>query len=151
MTRRRQPGCGRHRRKSTTELGLNRSESAAYDAIYDALANDDEIGDCFLAIRNQEEFVGQLRQMLPEHAGGTFEAVTMGDRTVARMLNDPKPPYKQDEGMSYWASQVAWGSSKSIGDTAGYDIGGWGASGGAEISTKLGKFGGSLSLSLGQG
>ena len=74
----------------------------------------------------------------------------MGDRTVARMLNDPKPPYKQDEGMSYWASQVAWGSSKSIGDTAGYDIGGWGASGGAEISTKLGKFGGSLAYLWGK-
>ena len=29
--------------------------------------------------------------------------------------------------MTYWASQVAWGSSKSIGDTAGYEIGGWGA------------------------
>ena len=137
-------------RKSTTELGLNRSESAAFDAIYDALANDDQIGDSFLAIRNQEAFVGQIRQMLPEHAGGTFEAVTMGDRTVARMLNDPKPPYKQDEGISYWASQVAWGSSKSIGDTAGYDIGGWGASGGAEISTKLGKFGGSLAYLWGK-
>ena len=47
-------------RKSTTELGLNRSESAAFDAIYDALANDDEIGDSFLAIRNQEAFVGQI-------------------------------------------------------------------------------------------
>ena len=33
--------------------------------------------------------------MLPEHAGGTFEAVTMGDRTVARMLSDPKAPYKR--------------------------------------------------------
>ena len=52
--------------------------------------------------------------------------------------------------MSYWASQVAWGSSKSIGDTAGYEIGGWGASGGAEISTKLGKFGGSLSYLWGK-
>ena len=137
-------------RKSTTELGLNRSESSAFDAIYDALALDDAIGDSFLAIRTQDAFVGQLRQMLPEHAGGTFEAVTMGDRAVARMLNDPKPPYKQDGRMSYWASQVAWGSSKSIGSTAGYEIGGWGASGGAEVSTKLGKFGASLAYLWGK-
>jgi hypothetical protein len=138
-------------RKSTTELGLNRSEGSAFDAIYAALANDDQIGDSFLAIRNQEVFVGQIRQMLPDHAGGTFEAVTMGDRAVARMLNDPKPPYKQASGgLSYWASQVAWGSSKSIGSTAGYKIGGWGASGGAEISTKLGKFGGSLAYLWGK-
>ena len=45
-------------RKTSTELGLNRSESAAYGAIYDALADDDDIGDSFLAIRNQEDFVG---------------------------------------------------------------------------------------------
>ena len=137
-------------RKNATELGLNRSESAAYNAIYEALTTDDDIGDSFLAIRNQEEFVGQLQQMLPEHAGGTFEAVTMGDRAVARMLNDPKTPYKDEGGTSYWFGQVAWGSSKSIGDTAGYEIGGWGATGGAEFSTKLGKFGASLSYLWGK-
>ena len=137
-------------RKSASELGLNRSESAAYAAIYDAIGSDEEIGDSFLAIRNQEDFVGSVRQMLPEHAGGTFEAVTMGDRTVARMLNDPKAPYKEEGRMSYAFNQVAWGSSKSIGDTAGYEIGGWGASGGAEIQTKLGKFGGTLSYLWGK-
>ena len=137
-------------RKTTTELGLNQSESAAYDAIYEALANDDDIADAFLAIRTQESFSGTLQQMLPEHAGGTFEAVTMGDRTVARMLNDPKAPYKDEGGWGYWLSQVAWGSSKSIGDTAGYKIGGWGASGGAEVSTGLGRFGVSLSYLWGR-
>ena len=39
---------------------------------------------------------------------------------------------------------MAWGSSKSIGDTAGYKIGGWGVTAGAEISTSFGKFGASL-------
>ena len=137
-------------RKSATELGLNRSESAAYGAIYEALTTDDEIGDSFLAIRTQEQFVGQLQQMLPEHAGGTFEAVTMGDRTVARMLSDPKAPYEDDGGMTFWANQVAWGSTKSIGKTAGYEIGGWGASFGAELDIGLGKIGGSLSYLWGK-
>ena len=137
-------------RKNATELGLNRSESAAYNAIYEALTTDDDIGDSFLAIRGQEEFVGQLRQMLPEHAGGTFEAVTMGDRAVARMLNDPKTPYKDDGGVRYTFGQVAWGHSKSIGDTAGYNIGGWGAVGAAELTTKLGKFGATLSYLWGK-
>ncbi len=137
-------------RKSAAELGLNRSESAAYAAIYEALGNDDDIGDSFLGIRNQDEFIGSIRQMLPEHAGGVFEAVTMGDRTASRFLHDPKAPYKDEGGMAYWASQVAWGSSKSIGDTAGYEIGGWGFTGGAEISTGLGKFGASLSYLWGK-
>ena len=137
-------------RKSSSELGLNRSESAAYGAIYEALAADDAIGDSFLAIRNQEEFVDSIRQMLPDHAGGTFEAVTMGDRTLARMLNDPKSTYKQEGDLSYYAGQAAWGSSKSIGDTAGYEIGGWGATIGAEYETKLGKFGGALAYLWGK-
>ena len=137
-------------RKSSSELGLNKSESAAYGAIYEALGADDAIGDSFLAIRNQEDFVDTVRQMLPDHAGGTFEAVTMGDRTLARMLNDPKSTYKQDGNISYFAAQAAWGSSKSIGDTAGYEIGGWGATIGAEYETKLGKFGGALSYLWGK-
>jgi hypothetical protein len=137
-------------RKSAAELGLNKSESAAYAAIYEALGNDDDIGDSFLGIRNQDEFVGSIRQMLPEHAGGVFEAVTMGDRTTARFLSDPKAPYQDEGGMTYWATQVAWGSSKSIGDTAGYKIGGWGFTGGGELSTKLGRFGASLSYLWGE-
>jgi hypothetical protein len=137
-------------RKSATELGLNRSESAAYSAIYEALGNDDDIGASFLGIRTQDEFVGTLRQMLPDHAGGTFEAVTMGDRTVARMLNDPSTPYKEQGKTGYWISQLVWGSSKSIGETAGYKIGGWGVSAGAEIKTGFGRFGGSLSYLYGK-
>ena len=137
-------------RKSSTELGLNRSETAAYGAIYDALAEDDAIGDSFLAIRNQEDFVDSIRQMLPDHAGGTFEAVTMGDRTLARMLSDPKSTHKQEGNVSYYVAQAVFGSSKSIGDTAGYEIGGWGATMGAEYDTKLGKFGGSLSYIWGK-
>ena len=121
-------------RKSATELGLNRSESAAYGAIYEAIGTTMTIGDSFLGIRNQEDFVDSLRQMLPDHAGGTFEAVTMGDRTLARMLSDPKAPYKEEGGMTLLCRPSRWGSSKSIGDTAGYEIGGWGVTGGAELT-----------------
>ena len=137
-------------RKSSSELGLNRSESAAYSAIYEAIGTDDAIGDSFLAITNQEDFVDSIRQMLPEHAGGTFEAVTMGDRTLARMLSDPKAHRSEKGEISYHVAQSVWGSSKSIGDTAGYEIGGWGAAAGAEFETKLGRFGGSLSYLWGK-
>jgi len=76
--------------------------------------------------------------------------VTLGDRTLARALNDPKAPYKDEGGWGYWLSQVAWGSSKSIGDTAGYRIGGWGISGGAELDTGFGKAGLSLAYLSGK-
>lgn len=137
-------------RKSATELGLNASESAAYAAIYEALGNDDEIGDSFLAIRNGEAFVSSVRQMLPEHAGGVFEAATSGDRAAARVLADASSPYKQEGKVGYWVSQFAWGSSKDIGSTAGFKVGGWGASGGAEVKTALGRFGLALNYVYGK-
>lgn len=128
-------------RKSATDLGLNASETAAYPAVYEALANDNNIGASFLAIRDGEEFIGTLRQMLPDHAGGTFEAATAGDRAAARMLADPNSPYTHDGKVGYWIGQFAWGSSKDLGSTAGFKVGGWGATGGAEVKTGLGRFG----------
>ena len=40
---------------------------------------------------------------------------------------------------SLWIEQVAWGSSKSIGDTSSYDISGWGVTGGYDLP--IGEFG----------
>jgi hypothetical protein len=137
-------------RKSTGELGLNRSESAAFGSIYTALAKDAKVGSAFINTRDQQSFVGTLRQMLPEHAGGTFEEVTLGDRTLARILNDPTAPFNEDGRLSYWVNQVAWGSSKSLGDTAGFKIGGWGVSGGADVRTPVGRFGGTLAFLSGK-
>jgi hypothetical protein len=132
-------------RKSASELGLNASESAAYSAIYTALGKDAAIGNSFLAIREGETFRSTLQQMLPEHAGGSFEAVTAGDRAIARMLADPTAPYKEQGDIRYWVDQVAWGSSKAIGSTAGFKVGGWGVNGGAEVHTPIGAVGASVS------
>ncbi|RIX32024.1 autotransporter outer membrane beta-barrel domain-containing protein [Sphingomonas edaphi] len=137
-------------RKSAAELGLNRSESAAYAAVYNAIGTDAAVGGSFLAIEDQAGFIASLQQMLPDHAGGTFEAVTMGERTAARMLNDPAGPHNVDGGVNVWATQLAWGSSKSVGDTAGYKIGGWGVAGGADFATPLGRLGASISYMWGK-
>ncbi|MBC3940840.1 autotransporter domain-containing protein [Sphingomonas albertensis] len=137
-------------RKSSTELGLNRSQASAYDAIYKALGNDAKIGGAFLNITDGDAFRGSVRQMLPDHAGGTFEAVTMGSRATARVLADPHGPFKDEGKWGYWVTQVAWGTSKSVADTAGYDISGWGVSAGAEYKTGVGNFGTSLAYLNGQ-
>ncbi|MES3153881.1 autotransporter outer membrane beta-barrel domain-containing protein [Sphingomonas faeni] len=137
-------------RKSSTELGLNRSQASAYDAIYKALGSDAKIGGAFLNITDGDTFRGSVRQMLPDHAGGTFEAVTMGSRATARVLADPHGPFKDEGKWGYWVTQVAWGTSKTVTDTAGYDIAGWGASAGAEYKTGVGNFGTSIAYLHGQ-
>ncbi|HWJ68630.1 MAG TPA: autotransporter domain-containing protein [Sphingobium sp.] len=131
-------------KKSTGELGLNRSEAAAFDAVYDALAKDAKVAGAFLGITAGETFRASLRQMLPDHAGGTFTAVTQGSRTFGRMLEEPTGPFKDEGGWGYWVNQVAWGTEKGRGETASYSTSGWGIGGGAELKTGLGNFGGSM-------
>lgn len=128
-------------RKTATELGLNRSQASAYNAVYTALGKDAEVAGAYLDIMDGDRFRRTLRQMLPDHAGGTFEAVTSGSRATARILADPNAPFSDQGKWGFWLQQVAWGTSKSLGDTGGYDITGWGVAGGAEAITDLGHFG----------
>ncbi|WP_106638923.1 autotransporter outer membrane beta-barrel domain-containing protein [Allosphingosinicella vermicomposti] len=120
------------RRKTASELQFNASEAAAYDAIFDALDSDEQVADVFLGIGEQGAFDAAYRQLLPEHAGGTFETVTQASRATARMLQDRRIPVAPDGRPGVWVSQVVWGTSKDIGDTSEYDVSGWGAAAGAE-------------------
>lgn len=130
--------------KTTTELGLNRSGAAAYSAIYAALSNDTKVANSFLHITDAATFQTAIRQMLPDHAGGTFAAVSAGSRAIGRMLTDGGAPYVDKGKWGYWIEEIAYGGSKGFLNTASYDINGWGTSGGAEYKTKLGNFGLSL-------
>ncbi|WP_019831692.1 autotransporter outer membrane beta-barrel domain-containing protein [Sphingomonas sp. PR090111-T3T-6A] len=137
-------------RKSATELGLNRAQAAAYDAIYAAIAADKPIGDSFLGITDASSFSHSFRSLLPDFAGGAFDTVTSGSRATARMLADPDAPVADEDSWAFWIQQVGWGRTKAISDTAGYHINGWGASGGAEIKAgELGRFGVSVAYLAG--
>ncbi|WBO24015.1 autotransporter outer membrane beta-barrel domain-containing protein [Sphingomonas abietis] len=132
-------------RKTAAELGLNRSESSAYNAIYAAIAGDKPIGDSFLNFSDSASFKAGLRSLMPDFAGASFDTVTSGSRATARFLADPDAPLVDEGKWGFWLQQVGWGHTKSIGDTAGYRITGWGASGGAEIKAGgFGRFGLSL-------
>jgi len=131
-------------RKTTSELGLNRSGSSAFDAIYAALSKDTNVAGVFLNITDATAFQTAVRQMLPDHAGGTFESATAGSRAIGRMLTDGGAPFVDKGKWGYWIEEIAYGRAKSFGNTASYDLTGWGTAGGAEYKTKLGNFGISL-------
>lgn len=131
--------------KTVSELGLIGSTANAYSAIFNALDNDGEVASSYLGIGDGETLNASLRQMLPDHAGGTFESVTSGSRATARILSDPNGIYRTADGrLGFWLQQVGFGGAKSVGNTASYDIQGWGAGGGVEYLTDIGAFGGSL-------
>ncbi|ARS28095.1 autotransporter outer membrane beta-barrel domain-containing protein [Sphingomonas sp. KC8] len=139
------------KRKTATELGLNTSQGAAYGAIFGVIDKDAKMAGAILDIGDGDRFRRQVQQMLPDHAGGTFEAVTSGSRATARMLADPRAPFSDQGRWGFWLQQVAWGTSKSLGSTAAYDITGWGLSGGAEAKTEtIGNFGLSLAYLYGK-
>ena len=108
--------------KGTGELGLNRSEAAILGAVLDAADSDNAIAEVFLKTADSGTLKNTLQQMLPDHAGGAFEATTKGARMTAQIIADPQPL------RGLWVQQVTWGSSKSIGDTSSYDLNGWGGS-----------------------
>ena len=120
-------------RRTAADLGLNGSGTRAYDAIFESLDNDEDISSVFLAMHDRETAQAAMAQMLPDHAGGVFETVTVASRATARFLADPNPAIVNMSGWGFWLQQAAWGTSKDIGDTASYDISGWGAAGGAEL------------------
>ena len=138
-------------RKTAGELGLNRSESAAYDAIYAAISADKPVGGAFLSITDGTTFTKNLRELLPDHAGGAFDTVSSASRATARILADPDSPLADEGNWGFWIQQVGWGRTKAIGDTSGYHITGWGASGGVEIQVgNIGRFGLSAAYLAGQ-
>lgn len=119
-------------RKDNGELGLNRSETTILDAALEAADGDSLFSSVFLSASNSAELKSTLQQMLPEHSGGVFETATKGSRLAADILASPRPL----NGL--WFQQVAWGSSKAIGETSSYKLDGWGANAGYDVSLGAG-------------
>ena len=122
--------------KGSGALGLNRSEAAILGPALDAADADKAIAAVFLAAGDSGTIKTTLQQLMPDHAGGAFEAATKGTRLSGEFLADPMPLN------NLWIQQLVWGSSKSIGDTASYDVSGWGFTGGYDLPIgKLGSVG----------
>lgn len=128
-------------KRTATELGLNRSQTSAYDAIFAALGNDEDIERVFLGINDGDVFRSTVSRMLPDHAGGTFEGISLGSRAFARQVADPPSPVYSIGGVDVILSSALWSSDKDAGETAAYDLGGFGFSAAGEVDTKLGAFG----------
>ena len=119
-------------RKESGSLGLNEAENAILDAALDAADADKGISSVFLNVADSAALKDTLQQLMPDYAGGVFETATKGSRLAGEILSDPHPI------SGLWLQQVAWGSSKSIGNTSSYDVSGWGATAGYDVS--LGRF-----------
>ncbi|HSG55708.1 MAG TPA: autotransporter outer membrane beta-barrel domain-containing protein [Paracoccaceae bacterium] len=132
-------------RRTAAELELNASQASAYGAVIAALGADEPLEDLFLAISNGEGFRAALGQMLPDHAGGNFEGLSLGLRTLARQQAEPTGPVFSYGGLDIILNAAVWNSGKDVGSTAKYDLTGLGFSAAAEVDTRLGAFGTAVS------
>lgn len=132
-------------RRSVQELGLNRSQASAYGAVFAALGKDQKVEDVFLGITNGDTFRETVAQMLPDHAGGSFEGISLGVRTLARQLQDPQGPLLAAGPFSVTANLAFWGSDKDAGSSAAYNLNGYAWSLTGEYATKVGWFGATAS------
>ncbi len=126
-------------RKSAAQLGLSGPLAAVYDPAYAAALGDAGVGDTLLSWSNGSQVSAGLRQLLPDFAGGNFDSVSLSSRALNRILADPEMPPLHHNGYAGWLQQVAWADRKGTGSTAGYDVSGWGLTGGFERG--LGGFG----------
>ena len=132
-------------KRSAEELELNRSQADAYDAVFASLGNDENIEAIFLSITDGDAFRSAVDMLLPDHAGGAFEGISLGTRAMARQVAEPIGPMYEIGGLSVILGAAGWGANKDKGETAAYDLGGLGFSATGEIATGIGSFGASLS------
>lgn len=128
-------------RKATADLGLNRSEAAAFDPLFAALSKDTKVADLFLAINTADVFQAYVAQTLPDHAGGTFEGLSQGLRAFDRHFMDPDSPFDQEGKFRIIADFANWNVDKDRGQSAAFDLTGLGFRGGVEYLTSVGAFG----------
>lgn len=128
-------------RKATADLGLNASEAAAFDKLFVALGEDDDVADIFLSIGEAELFQNYVAVTLPDHAGGTFEGISQGLRTFNRQFMDPDSPFDEVGKLRVIGDFASWNADKDRGETAAFDLSGLGFRGGLEYLTGIGAFG----------
>ncbi|MXP27120.1 autotransporter domain-containing protein [Altererythrobacter indicus] len=129
------------KRRTASELGFNRSQTTAYNPIFAALGKDADIGAVFLGITDGDKFRDTVNQMLPDHAGGAFQGISMGTRAFIRQLADPMNPTYQLGGLDITVSAAGWDIDKDQGQTAAFDAGGFGFSAAAQKDIGFGSVG----------
>jgi hypothetical protein len=133
------------RRRSATEIGMNRSESSAYDAVFAALGNDSSLATTVLAQNAKDGFLDLYDQLLPDQGEGLFASLQAADQLISAataVKPDPGERYGPD---SLWIQEINSLVRRDKGATAGSDNQAFGFVGGYEA---MGDAGGALGLTL---
>lgn len=121
------------RRRTAEEAGLNRSEAAAYDAVYNDLSVDPGIQRAFLAQQDQKGLLGLYDQMLPDHAGGVLRALSWAQEAAQNAAaHAPEGDQTTNGPVRGWTQEIVMSEDKNRSDASAYRILGFGAVAGVE-------------------
>jgi hypothetical protein len=133
------------RRRTAAEAGLNASQTAAFDAFYLAIAEDEDVRDEFLERFTRQDFLTIYNQMLPDQGEGLFSALDYASLSIARAAAT-RPDLRQRYGPdSFWLQEINVQVKRDGGETLGSESKGFGFVGGYEsMDDKGGALGATL-------
>ena len=133
--------------KTPAQMGFNKAETSAFNAIYAALPQDTGIQTAILGAADRSTLVSSYDQLLPSSSGDVFNTVLGMSKAVSRATSDrfdftnQQGSDDEDEGdvvtSGFWASEFYSGlwqnkadnnayHSAALGVIGGYDFGGTG-------------------------
>ncbi len=128
--------------KTAAELGLNPSQTAALPATYQALTQDPAVQAQFLNQYTKSGFLGLYNQILPDYAGGTFQAANAASLAIGRATSESNDIENPTGSRGAWMQEIFIGVNQGAGLTDGFRGGGVGFVGGVETGgSGLGAFG----------
>lgn len=133
------------RRRTAAEIGFNKAETSAYDAVFSALGQDSTLASTFLNQSNRDGFRDLYDQMLPDQGEGLFSALQSVNQQIsaATMFRpDPGDRYGPD---SLWVQEINTLTRRDTDQTLGSDTQAFGFVAGYEA---MGDAGGALGVTL---
>ncbi|MCW5758837.1 MAG: autotransporter outer membrane beta-barrel domain-containing protein [Phenylobacterium sp.] len=120
------------RPKTAGELGLNRSGSQAYAAIFESLDKDEAIEQAFLGQKTEAGFDALYDQMLPDHSGGVLMSAAAVSAAVSQAVAMPMGIDK-DSATGTWAQEIVFNIRRDRQDAQGFKSQGFGFAAGADM------------------
>jgi hypothetical protein len=127
-------------RASAAQLNLNGNQASIYNALYNAFSTDAGVEADLLSKSNEQSFKKLYNQFLPDFAGGPFESLAIGQRTIIREQETDPLKLETDQTRG-WVQEIGYLTHQGDADSAGYDAGGFGVAAGVESARGSGVVG----------
>ena len=128
--------------KTAAQMGLNPSQSAALLPTYEALTQDSKVEAYLLDQYTRAGFLKTYNQLMPDYAGGTFQAANAASQAISRATAESNDIENPTGSRGAWAQELIIGVNQGGGLTDGFRGGGFGFVGGVETGgTGLGAIG----------